>query len=293
MDRVRFSLLRGVCQTPAYVAVERGYLREEGLDARIQIEPTAWLIPGQLDSGQSQFAVLPWTRVAAGPKDEARMVVCAGSGVEEAAVVVRQGVDEDAVRSVVVPREGGMKDLTAMALIRSLGWDEVEVLRQPSGDGAIIAFFAGGADAASMVEPYATLMEELGVGRVIRRTGDIWPGAPGCSLATTAALAEGEPDLVQAVVRAYARGVDFVRSEPAETARIAHRYIGVAPAFIEAALRKNAPDLNAVRNEAAMKQVLLLMQDLGYLDHAPEDFVDLRFLDALAAPGSRGIGGPR
>jgi NitT/TauT family transport system substrate-binding protein len=290
MARLRFSLLRGVCQTPAYVAAERGFFRDEGLDVELQIEPTAWLIPHQLATGSSVFGVLPWTRVAQSRFDEAPLVVCAGSGVEEAAIVVRRGVDPEAVRTVVVPREGGIKDLTAMALIESLGWQHVELLRQPSGDGAIVSFFLQGADAASMVEPYATALQQLGVGTVLRRTGDVWPGAPGCSLATTAERAERQPDLVQAVVRAWARGVTFTRSNPQETAEVAHRYIGVAPRFIEAALKTNAPDLHAVRNAAPMSRILSLMRDLGYLERVPDGVVDLRFLDAL--PASADATGP-
>ena len=69
---------------------------------------------------------------AGGGGAEGLVVVC-GSGVEEAAIVVRAGLDVADVRRVAVPLRGGMKDLTAMALIDGLGWDGVEVLRQPVG----------------------------------------------------------------------------------------------------------------------------------------------------------------
>ena len=45
MDIVRISLLRGVCQTPAYVAAERGLFAAAGLEARIDIAPAAWVGP--------------------------------------------------------------------------------------------------------------------------------------------------------------------------------------------------------------------------------------------------------
>lgn len=179
MPTIRISLLRGVCQTPAYVAYELGLFRDAGIDALLNIAATAWQIPHLFKHGQCDFSIMPWTRVAAGATSGEPMVVVAGSGIEEAAMVVRYPLTPDQVRSVSIPREGGIKDLTAAALIENLGWQNVEIRRQPSGDGAIIALFGQGADAASMVEPYATMMTELGVGRVIRRTGDVWPGAPG------------------------------------------------------------------------------------------------------------------
>src|SRR5262249_37792793 len=82
MTQVRLSLLRGVCQTPAYVAHEKGFFREENIDSEIQIEPTAWMVPVKLQNGDSQFAVIPWTRVAAAGEKEIPLVLISGSGFE-------------------------------------------------------------------------------------------------------------------------------------------------------------------------------------------------------------------
>ena len=273
------SLLRGVCQIPAYVAHEKGFFADGGVESQLRLEPTAWTVPRALIGGESQFAVIPWTRAAiAADRGEGLVVVC-GSGSEEAAVVVRRGIEVSEVRRVCVPLRGGIKDLTAMALIESLGWQHAEVMRQPSGDGTIIALFGEGCDAASMVEPYATMMETLAVGRVVRRTGDVWPGAPGCSLTTTNQLRDSHPELVAAVVTAFARGIDFTRDNPVEAARIATGYIGVHARFIEAALDRNQPEAGAIRNTSAMEQILTLMVELGYAGRRPTGFADLSFLD--------------
>jgi ABC-type nitrate/sulfonate/bicarbonate transport system substrate-binding protein len=104
---VRFALLRGICQTPAYVACDAGFLADVGIDARLAITPTAWMVPQQLLSGESDFAVIPWTRVAAAEAGEAPLKVLCGSGCEEAVIVVRTGLDPADVRTVAVPREGG------------------------------------------------------------------------------------------------------------------------------------------------------------------------------------------
>jgi ABC-type nitrate/sulfonate/bicarbonate transport system substrate-binding protein len=275
------SLLRGVCQTPAYVAYETGLFAEEGVDVEVEVAATATMVPAKLASGECQFAVMPWTRVAAAPERD--LVLLCGSGSEEAAMVVRAGLAAADVRKVVIPLRGGIKDLTAMGLIRSLGWHDVEIARQPSGDGAIIAFFGEGADAASMVEPYATMIESMGMGRVLRRTGDLWPGAPGCSLTTTSAFKERDPDSVGRVVRAFARGAAAVRADPLAAAGIAAGYIGINARHIAAALERNLPDVDAIRSEAAMGEILALMDELGYVDGVPSGFTDLSFLDAGSA----------
>lgn len=281
MDRVELYLLRGICQLPGYLAQEKGFFRDHGVAVDIHIPATAWTVPETLGTRQNRFAVIPWTRVAAAP-DKGLVLIC-GSGTEEAALVLRSGLRPADVKSVAVPVAGGMKDLTAMALLEDLGWSQVELRRQPSGDGAVIALFGQGADAASMVEPYATMLEGLGVGKVIKRTGDIWPGAPGCSLSTSMKLVQEHPDLVQRVVTAYVQGATYVTAHPQESAAIASRYIGVHAQFVRDALRVNRPDIHAIRNSASMEQILSLMQRLGYVHAIPTGYCDLSFLEHALA----------
>ncbi len=279
MNKIALSLLRGVCQLPAYVAYDKGFFKKKGLDVQLSIAATAWMIPQKLASGECQFAVIPWTRVAAAEEGDVPLVVICGSGHEEAAIVLRKGVKVSEVRKVAVPQEGGMKDLTAMGLLKSLGWEKVELLRLPSGDAAILSFVGGGADAASMVEPYATMLERLGMGTVVKRTGDLWPGAPGCSLTTTAALRDREPELVRTVVQAYLEAMEFVHENPKESSQIAGGYIGVDSDIIFHALKSNRPRHDAVRNQNSMDEVLNLMKKLGYIREIPRRYLDLSFLD--------------
>ena len=55
--------------------------------------------------------------------------------------------------------------------------------------------------------------------------------------------------------------------------------MGVHVDIMRRALRVNRPDVDAIRNGTAMKQVLTLMQKLGYVPHLPQNFVELSFLD--------------
>jgi ABC-type nitrate/sulfonate/bicarbonate transport system substrate-binding protein len=279
MELAKFSLLRGICQIPAYVAAETGLFAQHGIDARIDIAPTAWVVPERLAGGALDFAVLPWTRVAAAKAHGEDLVLLAGSGIEEAALVVRRGLDVSDVRTVAVPHEGGMKDLTGAALMKSLGLGPEAVVRLPSGDGAILAFIGQGADAACMVEPYATMLERLGLGTIVRRTGDVWPGAPGCSLATSRRLLADRPDFVRAVVRAFVLGAERTTADPAAAAAIASRYIGVSADIVRAALDANQPDVRALHNTGAMRDILRLMGELGYLREIPDDFSELGLLE--------------
>lgn len=282
--KVSLSLLRGICQMPAYIAYERGYWSQRGIEVTLTIEATAWLIPDRLMSEESGFAVMPWTRVAAASAEREPFILICGSGCDEAAIVLRRGIRPEEVREIAVPQEGGIKDLTAAASFDALGWNRVETLRFPSGDAAILCLVGGGADAAVMVEPYATMIENLGLGRVIMRTGDIWSGVPGCSLTTTKRTIEHRPEVVHDMVEGFVRGADDVDKDPEGAAKIASRYIGIAPATIQSALARNRPNLHALDNDAQMARVLKLMTELGYLSGpSSRSYKDLRFFREVSA----------
>jgi hypothetical protein len=55
-------------------------------------------------------------------------------------------------------------------------------------------------------------------------------------------------------------------------------FIGVHVDIIRRALQVNRPNVDAIRNGTAIKQVLTLMQKLGYVQHLPQNFAELRFL---------------
>ena len=279
MKTIQISLLRGVCQLPAYIAYKKGFFEELGIDAQVSVAPTAWVVPQRMAAGDIQFAVIPWTRVAACCDAGLPLRVVCGSGIEEAAIVLQPGVDPDQVTKVAVPHEGGIKDLTAMSLIQTMGWQDAELVRMPSGDGAILSFLGEGGHAASMIEPYATILEERGLGKTIKRTGDVWPGAPGCSLATTAEIVENDQPLVHAMVSAYLRAALYIEDHPMESSEIASKFIGVHAKYIQKALENNRPDVTAIKNTEAMNKVIDLMLERNYLKARPTDFKDCRFLD--------------
>jgi len=134
-----------------------------------------------------------------------------------------------------------------------------------------------------MVEPYAAMLEHLGLGRVIQRTGDVWPGAPGCSLTTTSDIIRESPALVERMVGAYLRAARFVDNEPGESAEIASRFIGVSAAIIGKALAVNRPDPRAILNQDAMDRIIELMIKRGYLQVPPKAYKDLSYLEKASA----------
>ena len=68
-----------------------------------------------------------------------------------------------------------------------------------------------------------------------------------------------------------------------ESAQIAAKYIGISANIIRKALDVNRPNVHAIRNQAAMDQVIGLMIERGYIDRTPTGYKDLSFLDEAEA----------
>jgi hypothetical protein len=81
------------------------------------------------------------------------------------------------------------------------------------------------------------------------------------------------------MVSAYLRAAQFVETSIEEAAEISAKYIGLSPEIIRKALKVNRPNVNAIRNQAAMDQVIQLMIKRGYIERPPTRYKDLSFMD--------------
>jgi ABC-type nitrate/sulfonate/bicarbonate transport system substrate-binding protein len=79
------------------------------------------------------------------------------------------------------------------------------------------------------------------------------------------------------------RAARHVETNRDEAARIGAKYIGLNPEIIRKVLNANRLNPDAIRNQAAMDQVIGLMVERGYIDKAPSGYKDLKFLDKAEA----------
>ena len=84
---------------------------------------------------------------------------------------------------------------------------------------------------------------------------------------------------MQSAVNAFVRGAAFIEMYPDDSAQITSRCIGVNARFIQKALNFNKPNINAIRNQTMMQNVLEFMIKLGYVRDVLTNDVNLDFLD--------------
>ncbi len=282
---IKIGLIRGICQMPGYVAYDKGFFKEQGLNVSCSVDPTAWVLADKLISGDISFGIVPWTRVVSARDRGDKLVVVAGSGYEETATVVRRdanikNLSELKGKRISLPVEGGMKDLTSQALFKKydITPENTEILRLPSGDAAILALLSGRVDATTNVEPYATMVVELGMGKIIARGKDILPEVPGCSLTTTENFLQDNPDIVLKFIKAILKAEKFCHKEPEEAAKISSRYIGISADIVREALKYNQPRTDITGSIDVMMQIVRLMKDLGYIKNTSQEFYNFELL---------------
>ncbi|MDI6889274.1 MAG: ABC transporter substrate-binding protein [Methanocellales archaeon] len=290
MLKINIGLIRGVCQMPAYIAYEKGFFKELGLDVSYSIDPTAWLLPAKLISGEISFGILPWTRTVSARDNRDNLVVIAGSGYEEPATVVRRGAEINSLselkgKRISLPAAGGMKDLTSQALFKKydITPENTEIIRLPSGDAAMLALLSGRVDATTNVEPYATMAVELGIGKIIARGKDVLPKTPGCSVTTTDDFLRDHSDAALNFLKALLKAEARCNKEPEEAAKISSKYIGIPAGIIREALKYNRPHIDITGSMDAMMRIVKLMMELGYIKTIPQDFCNFELLKKAKA----------
>jgi hypothetical protein len=135
-----------VCQLPACVAQDKGFLRDVGIDAQLSIAPTAWTVRQRVVGK----GISPLFRGrCGGRKSKAnRLTLISGSGFEEAAIVRARWHDRRAGLGTGGPERRGIKDLAVIALIQRLGWEYANIVRSNPAMGRSSPSWAKGADAA-------------------------------------------------------------------------------------------------------------------------------------------------
>ncbi len=116
-----------------------------------------------------------------------------------------------------------------------LGFGDVELVNLTHADiGTALA--KGDIDAGAVWEPLLTKLELDGTIRVLQDGTGIKKGA--LVIIARDAFASRNPELVQAFLRTYRRGLDFIREHPEEAAALISREVNLPPERLRRVLEK-------------------------------------------------------
>ncbi|HEY6000882.1 MAG TPA: ABC transporter substrate-binding protein [bacterium] len=285
-EKLRLGYLRSdLHHLAAWVALEKGYFRDEGLDVEVAgifnagAEEMGAFAANSLDVGYLGMApsVTGVANKAASVKAEAL------ANAEGSAIVVRAGSPARSLKdlegkTIAIPGFASVQDFLLHRALESAkmapGAVKIIVIKPPEMIGALET---GQIDAFIAWEPHATKAVTKGVGRVLLRSADIWPNHPCCVVAFQGDVARQRPAVVQAFLRAHARATAFILANPAQAVAVGVKYSGMDETTVRAALGNIIYRTELER--APILEYASYLARLGYIKETDPDALLREYLD--------------
>jgi NitT/TauT family transport system substrate-binding protein len=278
---VRIGYLPITDATPLLVAHGKGYFEAEGLQAEKPVLLRSWaqileaFISGQVNVVHLLSPITVWARF--GSKAPAKVVAWNHTG--GSALTVRPEIDNVkglGGKTVAIPFWYSIHNVVVQALFRENGLTPVARRDTPPAANEVQLVVMAPSDmvpalASSQIagyivaEPFNATAETLGIGKVLRFTGDVWKDHACCVVFMHERDLQQRPGWSQKVVNAMVKAQLWTRANRAETAALlskdgANKYTPHATAVLEKVLSPPDSDntnylrTGAIRNESWLER---------------------------------------
>ncbi|MFO0753038.1 MAG: ABC transporter substrate-binding protein [Thermodesulfovibrionales bacterium] len=272
LKKVRLGYLRNdLHHLAAWVALEKGFFREEGLEVEVAgifnagPEEMSAFASRSLDAGY--LGVAPSTTGVANKSAGVKAVSLANS--EGSAIVVGKdsalrSVKDLAGKTVAIPGYATVQDFLLRRALEGAGVDpkkvNIIVIKPPE---MLTALGARQIDAFIAWEPHPSKAVTGGIGRILITSSKIWKGHPCCVVAVESSFYRENPAAVKALLKAHVRATEFIRKNPDEAAGIGRKYTGMDEATLREAMKNIQYHYDI--NEKDVKEYLQYLLGFGYI----------------------------
>lgn len=270
--KIRLGYLRNdLHHLPAWVAIEKGYFKERGLDVEVA---------GIFNAGPEQMSAFAAKSIdigylgmapsATGVANKSASVKAVSlSNTEGSAIVVRKDSDITDIKSLVgktvaIPGHATVQDFLLRKALDSAGIDikkvNIMVIKPPE---MIPALQNKQIDAFIAWEPHPSKAVTMGVGKILMPSSKIWKGHPCCVVAVHGDFYTKNPAIVKAFAEAHVKAQDFIKKNPQEAVKIAQKYTGMDEQTIKEAMKNMQYDFHI--NDKDIKEYMDYLQKFGYI----------------------------
>ncbi len=220
-EPLRLGLLHTLSPAPFYIAQERGYFRDEGLDVTFRFFEAAQPIAAAAVAGDIDVGVTALTGGFFNLAEKGTLKVIGGGLHEEkayqgAAILVSNkafdggltGLDKLAGHSFAITQYGSSFHYMVGRIAEARGFDVRSVTLRPVQQisNMVAAVATGQVDATIAVASMAKPLAEAQRAHIIAWAGDVVPYQL-TAVFTTPAMIAGKPDVLKHFAAAYQRGV--------------------------------------------------------------------------------------
>ncbi len=212
---------------PQYVALEKGYFEDEGLDIELLLTPgadkvTSAVLSEDVDIGfcGSEASIYVYNS-----DNEDYIVSFAALTKRDGAFLVsREKIDNFTLEDlkgkyVIGGRKGGMPEMTFEYTLKENGIDLNDLTIDTSVDFAAMGgtFISGVGDFVTLFEPSATQVENEGYGYVVAYIGEYGGSVPYTAYNARKNYIKENPETIQKFTNAINKGLDFVWNNDEQT----------------------------------------------------------------------------
>jgi len=224
------EVAHSIFYAPMYVAIEKGYFAEEGIDLTLVTgfgadKTMTALLTGEADIGFMGSEASIYTYIG-GASDKiinfAQLTQRAGNFVVAREPIDNFTFDMMVGKDVIGGRAGGMPQMVFEFILKKNGicpQTDVNIDQGIDFGLTAAAFSSGQGDFSVEFEPHATALELKGDGFVVASLGENSGFIPYTAFSAKASYIEANEDVIMGFTRALQKGMDFVNSNtPADIA---------------------------------------------------------------------------
>ena len=216
LTRVRMGLAaRSTTSMPFFVAKERGFFREEGLDVELIVMQAIQTIQATLGNS-TQFASATGSAVSAAVRGADIKVILAVTDRPSFDLISQPNitsVQQLRGKKIGTGGVGSLAEILARRIlaINNIRPEEVAILATGPSHVTYLSLKAKVIDAAPLQMPLTFTAQDEGFRKLVA-AGDVYQTVQG-GLATTSAMLSEQPELVTKVVRAMLRATRLIKSD--------------------------------------------------------------------------------
>jgi len=286
LTKIRYSVFPGMNGMAIRMGVEKGFFAAEGLD--VELIEMKDQVSG-LTSGDLDFADMPTTNAIIGAGRGAPLKMIASMYRTKGPFYLIAKSDIKSIADLKGKKIGislfgsGLEVYARMILEKNgINPEDVTFIANGSHSQAYASLQAGQVDATMIHEPFASLVEKTGEGRLLAKGWDYLPTFHTGVIASRIDFIDQHPDLVEKTLRAYFKSQDYAKSHQDEFLKYVLSKTKVERDVLQAALQReevlweNKPEIDmSALNDTQNIQVQVGFQDKSY---DLKNMVDLRFI---------------
>lgn len=269
------EVTHSVFYAPQYIALEKGFFKEEGLDIELTLTSgadnvMAAVLSGDADIGLSgsEATIYVYNQ---GEKDYiktfAQLTQKDGSFLVSRENIKDFKVEDLKGKYIIGGREGGMPEMTLEYALKQKGIDPKKDLTiDTSIDFASMAgaFIGGTGDFVALFEPLATKVVNEGYGYKVAQLGTLTDNIPYTAYNAKTSYLEKNKDTIKAFERAIQKGLDFVNKKTSDeiTTAIMNQFPDTSYNDIKSAVESYKKNDTWPKNTTFTKESFDHMQDI-------------------------------